>query len=70
MHILVTGGAGFIGSHLCDRLSECGDKVWCVDNQRLGRRSKIARQSSPGFHLGDGTQSKRYLYVGDLIGAI
>ena len=42
MRILVTGGAGFIGSHLCDRLLERGDKVWCVDNFRLGRRRNIA----------------------------
>jgi UDP-glucose 4-epimerase len=42
MRILVTGGAGFIGSHLCDRLLERGDKVWCVDNLRLGRRRNIA----------------------------
>jgi UDP-glucose 4-epimerase len=42
MRILVTGGAGFIGSHLCERLLERGDKVWCVDNLRLGRRRNIA----------------------------
>ncbi len=42
MRILVTGGAGFIGSHLCDRLLERGDQVWCVDNFRLGRRRNIA----------------------------
>jgi UDP-glucose 4-epimerase len=42
MRVLVTGGAGFIGSHLCDRLLERGDKVWCLDNLRLGRRRNIA----------------------------
>jgi UDP-glucose 4-epimerase len=42
MRILVTGGAGFIGSHLCDRLLERGDAVWCLDNLRLGRRRNIA----------------------------
>ena len=30
--ILVTGGAGFIGSHVCDRLLELGHKVICLDN--------------------------------------
>src|SRR6266853_1817077 len=42
MRVLVTGGAGFIGSHLCDRLLERGNDVWCVDNLRLGRRRNIA----------------------------
>jgi UDP-glucuronate decarboxylase len=35
--ILVTGGAGFIGSHLCDRLVQRGDRVLCVDNLYTGR---------------------------------
>jgi UDP-glucuronate decarboxylase len=38
---LVTGGAGFIGSHLCERLLERGDDVLCVDNFYTGRRSNI-----------------------------
>jgi UDP-glucose 4-epimerase len=42
MRTLVTGGAGFIGSHLCDRLLEQGSAVWCVDNLHLGRRRNIA----------------------------
>ena len=32
MRIVVTGGAGFIGSHLCDRLIARGDEVMCIDN--------------------------------------
>ena len=52
MRILVTGGAGFIGSHLCDRLLERGDKVWCVDNLRLGRRRNIAHlEALPDFRF-------------------
>ncbi len=52
MRILVTGGAGFIGSHLCDRLLERGGEIWCVDNLRLGRRRNIAHlESSPNFHF-------------------
>jgi len=39
--ILVTGGAGFLGSHLCDRLIERGDEVICVDNFFTGRRENI-----------------------------
>jgi UDP-glucuronate decarboxylase len=34
--VLVTGGAGFIGSHLCERLLERGDEVLCVDNFYTG----------------------------------
>jgi UDP-glucose 4-epimerase len=52
MRSLVTGGAGFIGSHLCDRLVGRGDEVWCVDNLRLGRRRNIAHvEAVPGFHF-------------------
>ena len=40
--ILVTGGAGFLGSHLCDRLVERGDDVICVDNFYTGSRRNVA----------------------------
>jgi UDP-glucuronate decarboxylase len=39
--ILVSGGAGFIGSHLCDRLIAAGHEVLCVDNYFTGRRRNI-----------------------------
>lgn len=39
--ILVTGGAGFIGSHLCERLLKEGHQILCVDNFYTGRRSNI-----------------------------
>ena len=39
--VLVTGGAGFIGSHLCDRLVEQGHDVLCLDNFFTGRRVNI-----------------------------
>ena len=39
--ILVTGGAGFIGSHLCERLIKEGHEVLCLDNFFTGRRSNI-----------------------------
>ena len=40
--VLVTGGAGFLGSHLCERLFARGDEVLCVDNYFTGRRAHIA----------------------------
>lgn len=42
MKILVTGGAGFIGSHLCDRLLGAGHSVVALDNMLLGRMDNIA----------------------------
>ncbi len=41
MRILVTGGAGFLGSHLCDRLVEAGHEVLCVDNLFTGSKTNI-----------------------------
>jgi UDP-glucuronate decarboxylase len=40
--VLVTGGAGFLGSHLCERLIAQGDDVLCVDNYFTGSRANIA----------------------------
>ncbi|HEX4491173.1 MAG TPA: UDP-glucuronic acid decarboxylase family protein [Acidimicrobiia bacterium] len=40
--IVVTGGAGFVGSHLCDTLIERGDEVVCLDNFITGRRENVA----------------------------
>ena len=40
-NILVTGGAGFIGSNLCDRLIQSGHRVICMDNLRTGERANI-----------------------------
>lgn len=42
MKILITGGAGFIGSHLCERLLNDGNDVLCVDNYFTGTKSNIA----------------------------
>lgn len=50
--ILVTGGAGFLGSHLCERLLRGGDDVLCVDNYFTGRRDNIAHLiGSPHFEM-------------------
>ena len=40
--VLVTGGAGFLGSHLCERLLAAGNDVLCVDNYFTGRKANIA----------------------------
>src|SRR5579872_2379101 len=40
--VMVTGGAGFLGSHLCERLLRAGDDVLCVDNYFTGRKENIA----------------------------
>ena len=42
MRILVTGGAGFLGSHLCDRLLRDGHEVICIDNLFTGQKRNIA----------------------------
>jgi UDP-glucuronate decarboxylase len=42
MRILVTGGAGFLGSHLCDRLIKDGHEVVCLDNLFTGAKANIA----------------------------
>lgn len=50
--VLVTGGAGFLGSHLCTRLLARGDDVLCVDNFYTGTRDNIAHLlGQPGFEL-------------------
>jgi UDP-glucuronate decarboxylase len=50
--VLVTGGAGFIGSHLCERLLRDGHDVVCLDNFFTGIRRNISHlMSHPGFEL-------------------
>lgn len=50
--ILVTGGSGFLGSHLCDRLIARGDEVICLDNFFTGRKENIAHLiGHPRFEL-------------------
>lgn len=49
---LVTGGAGFLGSHLCDRLMERGCDVLCVDNFYTGHKSNVKQHAgNPNFEL-------------------
>ncbi len=52
MRILVTGGAGFIGSHLIDRLMEAGEEVVCLDNFYTGRKVNVVKWlDHPYFEL-------------------
>jgi len=52
MRILVTGGAGFLGSHLCDRLVQDGHDVVCLDNFFTGRKENIMHLlANPRFEL-------------------
>ncbi len=48
MRLLVTGGAGFIGSHLVDRLVTDGHEVWAVDDLSTGRRDNLADAEASG----------------------
>ena len=52
MKVLITGGAGFIGSHLCERLLADGHAVVCVDNLITGATNNVASLSrKPGFRF-------------------
>src|SRR5213595_2345688 len=52
MHILITGGAGFIGSHLVDLHLACGDQVHVVDDLSTGVRANLAaHEQNPNFRF-------------------
>jgi UDP-glucose 4-epimerase len=53
MNVLITGGAGFIGSHIADRLLARGDRVTVIDNFATGRRDNLAPH--PALRLIEGT---------------
>ncbi|MBI2711565.1 MAG: GDP-mannose 4,6-dehydratase [Bdellovibrio sp.] len=51
-HIIITGGAGFIGSHLCEAFLNSGFAVTAIDNLVTGRKENLkALQANPAFHL-------------------
>jgi UDP-glucose 4-epimerase len=52
LKVLITGGAGFIGSHLADHLIQRGDEVWIIDDLSTGRLDNVAHlRSEPRFHV-------------------
>ena len=52
MNVLITGGAGFIGSHLADSLISQGDEVWAIDDLSTGSLDNIAHlRKRPNFHF-------------------
>jgi UDP-glucose 4-epimerase len=54
--VLVTGGAGFIGSHLCEGLVDCGERVVALDDLSTGRRANLrALDGHPRFRLVQGS---------------
>ncbi len=52
MRIIITGGAGFLGRHLCERMLSLGHEVLCADNLLTGRNSNIEEcEQNPSFHF-------------------
>jgi dTDP-glucose 4,6-dehydratase len=65
--VVVTGGAGFLGSHLCDRLLERGDDVVCIDNLVTGNVANIEHlYARPGFTFVDHDVSNHVWIPGDV----
>ena len=70
MRIVITGGAGFLGSHLCDRLLTLGHEVICLDNLLTGTIDNIAHllgNEKFRFHKHDVTE---YIFVGGPVDAV
>ena len=64
---LVTGGAGFLGSHLCDKLLQNGHRVICVDNFITGQRANIAHlESRDDFHVLEHDVTKSFYVAEDV----
>jgi dTDP-glucose 4,6-dehydratase len=70
VRILVTGGAGFIGSHLCDLLFARGDTVVCLDDLSTGFRENIDHLTGPGFAYIEGSVLNPIDIDGDFDGVV
>jgi dTDP-glucose 4,6-dehydratase len=67
--VVVLGGSGFLGSHLCDQLLTRGDEVVCVDNLSTGRRANVAHlDGNPGFALVEADISEGIPVDGEVTG--
>ncbi len=70
--IVVTGGAGFIGSHLCEYLVDCGHSVICIDNLLTGSEKNISQLlTKKNFHffnqdVCDGFTSKKFMRIDEI----
>jgi dTDP-glucose 4,6-dehydratase len=67
--VVVLGGSGFLGSHLCDQLMARGDEVVCVDDFSTGRRANVAHlEGTPGFTLVEADVSRAIPVDGPVTG--
>jgi UDP-glucose 4-epimerase len=67
MNVLITGGAGFIGSHLAERLLERGDRVQVIDDLSTGSKQNIQHlQALPSFHFSADTVTN-YKLMAELV---
>src|SRR5512138_2931949 len=70
MRIVITGGAGFLGSHLCDRLLKLGHEVICLDNLSTGKVENISHllgNDKFRFYKHDVTE---YIFIGQPVDAV
>lgn len=64
--IIVAGGAGFIGSHLCKRLINDGHEVFCIDNLLTGNKTNILHlQDNPSFHFIEHDVTKSFAAIAE-----
>ncbi len=69
MRVVVTGGAGFLGSHLCEALLDRGDEVVCVDNLVTGNQDNVAHLFGRAFTFVEQDVSN-YLWVPGRVDAV